>query len=120
MYENGRRIEGYRKKRLHKRKQKNTYAKTWSYGDRESGMDWTALKIYAFNRAKTRYGSDADYTLDYWKYYNSSKQRTAAKRETARRARQQFRERVNTCADWEEFEGLDPYKKIFDYDWEVW
>ena len=33
MYENGKRVNGYRRKRIHKRKMKQSYAKGWVYGE---------------------------------------------------------------------------------------
>lgn len=122
MYENGKRVSGYHKKRQHKRRQKNDYARTWSYGKRASGMDWKALQIYVEQREKdiSVPAHVTRYDLDYWRYYDISDRKKYAKRETARRARQQFREAVNRCADLEEFEGLDPYHRLFDYNWEVW
>ena len=116
MYENGKRVNGYQKKRTHKRKMKQRYMNSWYYGTgtgRE--MSWPEFKAYA-----EKHYPDSDYVLDYWRTYYLSGRRQYAKRETARRARQQFREMINKCADFNDFNGLSPYERLFDYSWEVW
>lgn len=122
MYENGQRVNGYRKKRLHKRKMKQRHADTWFYGDGSSpAMSWPEFKAYAEKQlADPIYGQFRTSILDYWKTTYLSERRKYAKKETARRARQQFREAVNKCADFSEFEGLPAYHRLFDYGWEVW
>ena len=119
MYENGYRVNGFRKKRLHKRKMQQRHIDSWFYGDGSPGaMSWNAFKAYVEKTANEGYPvSDA---LEYWKTYYASGRRQQAKRETARRSRQEFREAVNKCVDFDEFDGLTAYHRMYDYAWEVW
>ena len=118
MYENGKRVNGYKRKRIHKRKMKQRHADSWFYGSGSKTMSWPEFKAYAENALAN--GECPESILDYWKATYLTEARQSAKRETARRSRQQFREAVNKCADWEEFASLPPYHRVFDYAWEIW
>ena len=121
MYENGKRVNGYKRKRIHKRKMKQRHADNWFYGSGSKTMSWPEFKAYAeAQMADPIYGEFRSHILDYWKTSYLTGPRQYAKRETARRSRQQFREAVNKCADWNDFEGLPSYHKVFDYAWTVW
>lgn len=123
MYENGQRVNGYRKKRIHKHKMKQRHIDNWFYGKngRTRTMTWPEFRAYAEKAlSEPIYGQYRQHILDYWEQYYLTGPRQYAKKETARRARQQFREAINKCVDWNDFEGLPPYHKIFDYDWMVW
>lgn len=123
MYENGRRVNGYFKKHIHKNKIKQRYINTWLYGkNRKSNlMAWPEFKAYVEKiSSRPIYGCYYNHALKYWKQYYLTGSRKYSKRETARRARQQFREAISKCIDWNDFDGLTPYHKNFDYSWTVW
>ena len=113
MYENGRRIDGYRKKRLHKRKLKRRYAKKYYLGDHET--DWNTLAI----RYENRWGSSPEY----WKDNYLSGPRKYARRSTSRKIRSQFKSDISKCKDFEDHSPAihhGKYRKYFDYDWTIW
>ena len=84
MYENGKRVEGYQKKRLHKRKMKASYAKTYFYGDGE--YTWKMLVTEYKDEPRMKWG----HPLDYWKDYSLTEQRSMAKEQTNRALRREF------------------------------
>ncbi len=107
MYENGKRIKGYQRKRLHKRKIKGAYANIYSWDD------WTEFVSKHKDEPRNSWG----HPLDYWKKFSLSERRTYAKAQTNRRIRRHFRDYVGT----EDIEYLSnsEYKRFFDYNWEV-
>ena len=84
MYENGKRVNGYQKKRLHKRKVKNSYAKIYCYGDGE--YTWRMLVTEFKDEPRMKWG----HPLDYWKNYSLTEQRSMAKEQTNRALRREF------------------------------
>ena len=122
MYENGKRVNGYQKKRLHKRKVKNSYAKIYCYGDGE--YTWRMLVTEFKDEPREKWG----HPLDYWKDYSLTEQRSMAKNQTNRTLRREFNNYKNLICleDIEDFMDYMPYlsnadyRKYFDYAWTVW
>ena len=120
MYENGKRVKGYQKKRLHKRKMKNSYAKAWCYGNGETS--WNELVLEFKDEPKDRHGG---HPLDYWKEYSLSGPRTLAKEQTNRALRREFKNQsrmimIDDEYDYVSYLSNGNYRKYFDYDWTVW
>ena len=114
MYQNGKRVNGYQRKRLHKRKVKQSYAKSWIYGD---GMTaWNNLVIEFKDEPRTKWG----HPLDYWKDYSRSDLRQEAKRQTNRALRREFKDILRN--EFDDFPKLasGEYKRYYDYGWTVW
>lgn len=116
MYENGKRVNNYSKKRLHKQKMKNHFAKIWFWGSAE--MSYNTIERF-YNR---RFPGES---IDYWKRWYFSGKRRLAKDNTNRKLRQLGREHCQKAkiADIEEMARLpqgSEYQKYFDYGWEVW
>lgn len=112
MYENGKRVNGYHRKRIHKQESKNKFAKTWWYGN--SAGDWNQMVI--------DYLRDPEYrSLDYWKTFYLSGCRKVAKTSTSRRLRNIFKSYV-AREDYDNIPVLNnaDYRKYFDYDWTIW
>lgn len=111
MYENGKRISGHAKERLHKRKMKKRYAKKYSWGN--SCREWEILEIeYQDMVLDSRY-----HPLNYWRDYYLSDMRKIAKKATSRRIRRTMNQA--TEEDYLILRGAD-YRKYFDYDWFIW
>ena len=118
MYENGRRVKGYQRKRLHKRKVKQAYAKGWVYGE---GMTvWNKMVIQYKDEEPTKWG----HPLDYWKDYSRSNLRTHAKKQTNKAVRREFTNQHSKIllTDGEDFPRLTngDYRRYYDYNWTVW
>ena len=106
MYENGKQINHYANKMIHKRHQKNKYRRNW-IGD-------------------LRYASWEDYLaheddLKYWKEWYLSGPRKFASDCTNSKIRAGFRSDLAN----EDYEDMyapqhSDYKKYFDYAWSVW
>ena len=114
MYENGRRVNGYQRKRLHKRKIKKAYAKTWYYGDGEYA--WNILVAQYKDEPRSKWG----HPLDYWKDISISGPRSYAKKQTNKAIRRQFRNCEREMLD--EIPRLTKgyYRRYYDYAWTVW
>ena len=116
MYENGRRINGHQKKRLHKRKMKDRYAKKWYYGETEAS--WKELVLKYEDEPRTKWG----HPLDYWKDYSRSDLRTEAKNRTNRSIRREFSNNKDQITLEEDFPVIKKgkYRRYYDYAWNVW
>lgn len=122
MYENGKRVNGYRRKRMHKRKMKQSYAKTWVYGDGMSA--WNTLVLEYKDTPAARWG----HPLNYWKDCSHTTARQFAKHQTDHTLRREFNNVRNKVilADPEDFMEEVPtlsrgeYRRYFDYGWTVW
>lgn len=102
MYQNGARIKGYLRKRLHKRKMKDRISEKVS----NSKDSWSAVK---------------EYYPYYWKEYFLSERRKYAKRTTNRAIRQEFNDMYGKIV-FDEYElnnNLNAYRRYCDYNWEV-
>ncbi len=122
MYENGRRVNGYQRKRLHKRKVKKSYAKTWYYGDGEYA--WNYLVIQYKDEPRSKWG----HPLDYWKEISLSGPRAHAKKQTNKALRREFKNHESkiVLAEFEDSMEHLPrlangdYRRYYDYSWTVW
>lgn len=122
MYENGRRVNGYQRKRLHKRKMKKSYAKTWCWGNTET--NWNSMVLMYKDEPRAKWG----HPLDYWKEYSLSNPRTFSKKKTNRTLRRDFNNlsRKIIYSDFEDTHDYLPkvsngtYRKYYDYDYNVW
>lgn len=115
MYENGKRVNGYHRKMLHKRAMKDKYVKTWFYGH-ISGLSWEEFLKYI--RSRDWYSED---DLHYWRTFYLSGCRSYAKYCTARKIRSVTKQAV-TKQDYDDILNIDRgmYRKYFDYDWTIW
>lgn len=122
MYQNGKRVNGYPKKRLHKRKQKEKYAKKYIYGDSE--VSWDTLKsIYKDTPKIGRY-----HPLNYWRDFSLSGPRAYAKQQTNSVLRSRFKaekKEILMAYDVDDLEYLprltnSNYRKYYEYKWTVW
>lgn len=109
MYENGRQMNRYANKMIHKRKQKNLYRRLWFGGFQASS--WEDYAAHA---------RDSD-PLKYWKTYYLSGPKRYAKQQTNNIARARFREDVSST----EYEDMyapqrAEYQRFFDFCWTVW
>ena len=122
MYENGRRINGYQKKRLHKRKVKKAYAKTYCWGSGE--YSWSMMVAKYRDEPRDRWG----HPLDYWKDYSLTGPRRYAKSQTNNVLRREFKNQCQKAmlADFDDTYDYMPqivngtYRKYYDYTWTVW
>ena len=119
MYENGKRVNGYQKKRLHKRKIKNTYAKTWYWGNGQ--YDWDMMVIEYKDEPRSRWG----HPLDYWKDFSLTGPRSYAKEQTNSIIRREYKDYcrralIDNIYDFTPNMSNGTYRKYFDYDWTVW
>ena len=119
MYENGMRIQGYQRKRLHKRKVKKSYAKNYLYGNKEG--NWDALVIMYQDMPPTKWG----HPLNYWKDYSLTGPRSYAKNQTNRTLRREFKNQsrriiYDDSYDYMPYINNGNYRKYFDYDYTVW
>ena len=122
MYENGKRVKGYQKKRLHKKKAKERHAKTWYYG--KSGASWNDLVLKYKDEPRTKWG----HPLDYWKECSLSGPRSYAKSQTNSTLRREFNnqcrrallEDVDETYDYMSQVTNGNYRKYYDYNWTVW
>lgn len=122
MYENGRRINGYQKKRLHKRKVKKAYAKTYCWGSGE--YSWSMMVAKYRDKPRDHWG----HPLDYWKDYSLTGSRCYAKSQTNNILRREFKNQCRKAmlADFDDTYDYMPqivkgtYRKYYDYDWTVW
>lgn len=119
MYENGKRVKGYQKKRLHKCKVKNSYAKSYYYGDGE--YTWKMLVTEYKDEPRSKWG----HPLDYWKDFSNTEQRSLAKRNTNRALRREFNNRKNQIIideidDYMPYLSNADYRRYYDYAWTVW
>lgn len=109
MYQNGKRIEGYLEKRLHKRKMKDRHAKKYAYGPKQQ-YTWTQLLAYH---------ADEPGALDYWREYYLAKKE--CKNAASRRIRNIIRAKI-ARGDYEDMDlpQSAEYRKYYDYQGEVW
>lgn len=122
MYENGKRVEGYQKKRLHKRKVKTAYAKTYCWGNSE--YSWSMMVTEYKDVPRERWG----HPLDYWKDFSLTGPRKYAKSQTNSTLRREFNNQCRRALleDFDETYDYMPqvangnYRKYFDYAWTVW
>lgn len=122
MYENGKRVNGYQRKRLHKRKVKQSYAKTWYYGDGQ--YEWNLLVLQYKDEPRSKWG----HPLDYWKDCNLTGPRCYAKSQTNSVLRRKFNDecRKALLEDFDDtYDDLPRvangnYRKYYDYSWTVW
>lgn len=116
MYENGRRVNGKPRKRIHKRKMQEKHARKWG-----QPQGWKQMKVqYA------HWTDSAHDPLRYWKDYSLSGPRQYAKDCTNSKLRAVIRDEVaralkdaefmETC---ESMRGAQ-YRKRYDYDWTIW
>lgn len=112
MYENGKRMNSYSKKRLHKQKMKNHFAKIWFWGDAE--MSYNTIELFYARHFPGE-------TIDYWKRWHFSGKRKLAKDNTNRKLRQLGRKKCHQAkiADIEEigrFADNAEYRRYAWYD----
>lgn len=121
MYENGKRVNGYQKKRKHKNYLKKKYAKSYFYGN--EAHDWNTMVIALKDVERNKHGR---HPLDYWRAFYLSGCRKYAKNTTNRILRQHGREicydaqYYNDLEDVENLPRNGKYRKHFDYGWTVW
>lgn len=118
MYENGARVKGYAKKRLHKRKLKKRFlGSMWGYPQYKSYEDYLANhKPYYFG-----WGYDFEPNQKYWQKVYVTGSRKLAKDQTNRKIRRKFRDEIQKG----EYDSLPAchgaeYQKYFDYMWTIW
>lgn len=115
MYENGVRIKGHAKKRLHKRKLKNGFLKhMWGYPQYKSYKDYVAN-----NRSMWDLQKEPDQR--YWQRVYVTGCRRLAKDQTNKKIRRRFRDNLRK-GDYDNIpacRGAD-YQKYFDYMWTIW
>lgn len=108
MYQNGKQLNRYAAKMIHKKHMKDRYM-NWPFGGlHTSWVDYVAHK---------RPWDD----LEYWRYYDASGPRSFAAKCTNRRLRNSFR---HDMASQNFIDMYAPqhayYKKYFDYCWAIW
>ena len=107
MYENGRQINRYANKMIHKRKMKRKFLE----GGYISYAGWDSYVAHSNERT----------WLEYWKYYYISGTREFARRCTRRKIRAGFRQDLARLDVEDMFAPQrGQYKKFFDYAWTVW
>lgn len=109
MYENGKQINHYASKMIHKRKQKNKYRRSYFGGYICASWEDYAAHAYEFN------------DLKYWREWYLSGPRQFARDCTNQKLRSSFREEISK----EDYEDMyapqnGEYRKFFDYAWTVW
>ena len=109
MYENGKQINHYANKMIHKRNQKNKYRRDWFRGLRCSS--WEDYVAHA---------KEWD-DLKYWKEFYLSDLRKCASDFTNSKLRTEFRNELANC-DYEDMIAPQhsDYKKYFDYALFIW
>lgn len=109
MYENGRQMNRYANKLIHKRKQKNLYRRGWFGGFRASSWEDYAAHAGEYD------------PLTYWKTCYLSGPRKFAKGQTNSIRRSKFRTELSS-ADYENMHALQrsEYKRFFDYWYCIW
>lgn len=106
MYQGGKRISGYRKRRQHKERMKQQYGRMgggpYNYDGYKSWQDYKA--------------NHSEYEdLDYWRRYYLSSSKSAAKKYTNKRIRAQRIYNDDSIS----LKHAE-YRKEFDYGWWVW
>lgn len=115
MYNNGKKVNGYARKQLHKNKMKKRYCKKFYYC---SGAETT------WNELVAKYENYPDWNgrtcLDYWRDWFISGKRKDAKRFTSHKIRASFRREI-VREDFEDITNLtnSDYRKYFDYWWYI-
>lgn len=115
MYERGRRVKGYAKKRLHKRKLKKQFLEhLWGYPQYKSYKDYLA-------NHKPLWDPDSAPNTRYWQKVYVSGCRKLAKDQTNRKIRRRYKTDIQKG----EYEMLPAikgagYRKYYDYWWTVW
>ena len=122
MYENGRKVSRYYKMREHKRRMKDRFLKnSWghkglSYNEYLANLTEDELNYYWG-------GNMMPCCLQYWTHYYGGERSKVVKQQTSRAIRNYWREELNHCDDWEDFDaGMNGngYQKHIDYAWIVW
>lgn len=115
MYQDGVRVNGHCKKRLHKKKMKERYAKKCAYW--YGSPEWNEIVAKYKNQEPTKYG----HPLDYWKEFSLSELRKRAKHCSNSKLRSECKKEICCMAkDDEAMENYDAmhgatYQKHFDY-----
>ena len=109
MYENGRKVNHYAAKMIHKKRQKNLSRRKWAGGFACSSWEDYVAHVHQY------------WSLDYWKTHYFSGPKKYAKDQTNSILRAKFR-RENANADYESMYAPQhsEYQKYFDYAWSVW
>lgn len=114
MYQDGVSVRGYNKKRIHKRKCKNRYAKKFYPGPRF--CSWNSIVIQYRDEEPWKY-----HPLNYWREYHLSKRRKEAKRMTNRSIRRYHNQMIHHYShDDMSLPQRGGYQKYEDYWWYVW
>ena len=103
MYENGRRVKGYQNTRLHKRKVKESYAKTYTFGGSDR-YDWNYLLTHYKDTPRNGW-----HPLDYWKDYSLSEELTFTKNQTNKKLRHEFKNQSQKFFEEDEDFDCIPY-----------
>lgn len=112
MYENGRRLNQYRRKRLHKRKMKERYAKKYFWYGYGYGT-WNEMVIRFKDEEPKKWG----HPLDYWHEYSNSDQ--FIKKQANRKVRRALkREMMEDHDDVPTRRGCH-HKRYYDLAWEL-
>lgn len=122
MYQNGKRVNGYPKKRLHKRKQKERYAKKYCWGNHE--VSWQTLE----NAYRDTPGYGRYHPLNYWREFSLSGPRSYAKQQTNNVLRTKFKaenKKILTAYDVDDLDCFprltnSNYRKYYEYSWTIW
>ena len=117
MYENGRKVSRYYKMREHKRRMKDRFLKN-SWGNK--GLSYSAY-LANLTEEELNYrcgGNMMPCCLQYWTHYYDGERSKVVKQQTSRAIRDYWRQELNRCDDWEDFNaGMNGngYQKHFDY-----
>ncbi len=110
MYENGKQLNRYANKMIHKRKQKDNCRRKWFGG--LSCSSWEDYKAHAWEHNNS---------LEYWKTYYLSGPRKFARDQTNSALRRKFRDEF-ASDDYENMYAPQcaEYQKFFDYAYSIW
>lgn len=119
MYQNGERLNHYARKRMHKKKMKKAYAKTWYYGS--SCGSWNSICLEV-ERGDYPYSPKA---LNYWNTFYLSGCRKYAKSCTSATLRAENRKldylvRHDDYEDFPQNTRKGDYRRYYDYGWCVY
>lgn len=118
MYENGKRVKGYAKKKLHKKKLKKSFAKGQRYYS--ASADYNEI----LNMLDTLPEYSQKWLKKYWKLLYLSGPRQYAKFVTSRKLRAEAR-KIKYLVEIGQIDKIPylknkDYEKYFDYDWTIW
>lgn len=123
MYENGRKVSRYYRMREHKRRMKDRFLKNPYSRNIGKTFDEYLAELSEYERSYRWGGNMLPCAYQYWNHFYAGERGKIVKKQTSRAIRNYWREELNHCDDWEDFDASlnnNDYQKMVDYNWIVW